>query len=1542
MRRLHALLLVGLLLVPALAQDDEAGGSEGFFSLAVNRTFGPGEKPVVQLYGSGVQVVEMRVYRINNPVKFFQSLEEAHRFGTAPQPRPVAGAEEAKTPLEKFHRFKRRTQVWVRNVFRAQFSGDARAEIRRSMYTPPSRKAAPSAVNYAAVPVLNPQQLVSTWQQPLTRANPWESSSIPLEIPGKGVYVVEATDGKLRAFTIVQVTELVVLTKGAPGRMMARVVRRDTGEGVPDCAVSAWSKKLQLARTVTESDGRVEFEVEGENLGDVIVLAKKGEDFAATAAYGYSLGASGERNWVGYVYTDRPVYRPGHEVKYRAVLRAQMGAGYRIPSAREVDIDIQDSEGNSVVKQKAAVSALGTVNGSFTVPETAALGYYQLEVKSGAAQVSGSFQVEEYRKPEYEVKVTPSKRRVLQGEAVEAAIEARYYFGEPVANAKVKYAVHKTRYWYPAYADDLDEEQGQEAGGDWVDEQADEQEGTLDADVRLKVKIETRLDGHDARYRIEARVTDDANREIAGAGSVLATVGSFVAHVEPAQYVVERGQRAAFLVELRDYDGNPVTGDFSARVRRWEWNRGGGGPSVYETTGRTDAQGRGRFELAAERSGSFLAEVTARTPEGREVRDTAYVWVSGPGDAWGGSRQERLQIVTDKKSYRPGETARVLIVTGVPKASLLIGYEGKDLFGTQTLNIEGPSTTIEVPIKREYTPNFFVAVTFLRDGQLYQGLKNIKVPPIDQQLAVTLTSSKAEYKPGEPATFTIEAKDRDGRPSSAEFSLGVVDEAIYAVRREMLPEMLSFFYGNSWNRVSYSSSLSYYFQGEAGKRPMQLARLKAPSLAQLKPERLVDPSIRKAFPDTAFWAASLRTDGGGRASAQFSFPDALTTWRATARGVTEDTRVGSAVHRVIVRKNLVLRLTTPRFLREGDEVTVSALVQNYLAETKKARVSLDVQGLEVLEGGVREVEVPSKGTAKVDYRLKARPGAKAVLLGKALTNEESDGLELTLPVLPFGVKLTDARSGSIAAPSGEGAATLVFPAKSVETSRGLEISVTPSIAGTLFGALEYLTGFPYGCVEQTMSSFVPNIVVSRTLQDLNLKSKVDPAELRKMVRAGVDRLNGFQHEDGGWGWWKDDASHPFMTPYVLAGLEQARRAGYNVETGALERAAEWIRQNQEAKGTQPDQRAYMAYAMALHGAANRPVLDKAFAARPSMTAYGLAFLGLALREAKDPRGEEIAAQLEGMAQQTEVEAWWPSQRDQLLDFSVDATPETTAYAMKFLTAARPQSPLLPKAAAWLVNHRGGGYYWTSTKQTAMVIHGVADYLKLGGELKPNSQVTVSVNGRQVLTRRFTEADALAPGAVTLKLAPSEFGGSKADVKVTKSGDGRVYWSARATYYSTEDSVSRGDGGMGISREYFKLAAAKVSDRIVYDLQPLQGPLAPGDTVAVRLTLKAPGQRFLMIEDPIPAGAELIERDQLYQLNEQPRWWGYTYTRRELRDDRVALFQTYFDGAEARDYVYLMKIVNPGLYRVSPGRAEPMYQPGTMATSSSRTMEVRKP
>src|SRR5205085_5909964 len=126
--------------------------------------------------------------------------------------------------------------------------------------------------------------------------------------------------------------------------------------------------------------------------------------------------------------------------------------------------------------------------------------------------------------------------------------------------------------------------------------------------------------------------------------------------------------------------------------------------------------------------------------------------------------------------------------------------------------------------------------------------------------------------------------------------------------------------------------------------------------------------------------------------------------------------------------------------------------------------------------------------------------------------------------------------------------------------------------------------YPYGCVEQTMSSFLPNIIVTQAVRDLKLKATYDEASLQQKIRAGLERLYNFQHEDGGWGWWETDESHPFMTAYVVAGLAQAKAAGIQVDPERIDKGGQWIGKSfaSDAK-LASDLRAYMQYALVVAG-----------------------------------------------------------------------------------------------------------------------------------------------------------------------------------------------------------------------------------------------------------------------------------------------------------------------------------------------------------------------
>ena len=743
---------------------------------------------------------------------------------------------------------------------------------------------------------------------------------------------------------------------------------------------------------------------------------------------------------------------------------------------------------------------------------------------------------------------------------------------------------------------------------------------------------------------------------------------------------------------------------------------------------------------------------------------------------------------------------------------------------------------------------------------------------------------------------------------------------------------------------SRNTSFNFYFYGEAGTKSPLLAKLNGglfhPRMAQVKPgSDLIVPKVRKAFPDTAYWNPNVHTGADGHARVTFTFPDSLTTWRTTIRGMTDDGKAGGAVTRVLVRKNLIVRLAAPRFFRQGDEVTLRVIAHNYLETAKDVTFALDVSGVEVVGGQTQKVNIPAKGESYVDWRVRAHATGNAVFTAKALTNEESDALEMTLPVLPFGVKQRAAGSGVVFSGTGQNQWSYNYPANSDAGSRGVTITIAPSVAGTVFDALDYLTSYPWGCTEQTMSSFLPDLIVAQAVDKLHLKSPIERATLNDMVNAGMERLNSFQHDDGGWGWWPDDPSRVFMTAYVVSGLGQAKDAGYKIEEYRLNRGRQWLYSALKAHPDMiPDLRAYVVYALATTGGAPKDAIDQAWQSRNKLSDEGVALVGLALDAGGDGRAKEAAQLLEKKAKTSDSDAYWTGNYDGLLEYWDDTSDETTAFALKLLTRQDRSSGLLPKAALWLGKHRSGGY-WYSTKQTAMVIGGLTDYLALSGELANSSDVEVLVNGASAGTRHFGPDDGFAlPWRIKVPAAQVGNGGQ---ITVRKSGNGITYWSTESAWYSADKRLYQsGQLALNITRDYYVLQKnqPKPTDPITYDLVPIKGPVHVGDIVAVRLALSGSSWKYLLAEDPIPAGTEFLPNTGLYTLNHKPDWWADWFTRKEFHDDRAAFFNTEFSGR--REYVYLLKAVNPGKFVISPAQTGPMYQSNVEATTDPATLEVQ--
>jgi hypothetical protein len=256
-------------------------------------------------------------------------------------------------------------------------------------------------------------------------------------------------------------------------------------------------------------------------------------------------------------------------------------------------------------------------------------------------------------------------------------------------------------------------------------------------------------------------------------------------------------------------------------------------------------------------------------------------------------------------------------------------------------------------------------------------------------------------------------------------------------------------------------------------------------------------------------------------------------------------------------------------------------------------------------------------------------------------------------------------------------------------------------------------------------------------------------------------------------------------------------------------------------------------------------------------------------------------------------------------------------------------------------NRDNGYWWDSTEQTAMVISGLTDYLANSQELNADFDADVRVNGASLGHRHFTPADALAGTTLDVTI-PAGKPAAHNTIDIARTGSGRAYWIAQGTYFSTEHKLyQQGNLSLNVTRDYFRLTPAKDKNgNIVYNLDPLKGTAQIGDILAVHIAVSGSPAKYLFLEDPIPAGTEFLQNEDSYNIVARPTDWTWWYTRREFHDDRAVIFATDFSGHQ--ESFYLLKVVNPGSFEISPAHVEPMYQPGIQATSDELHLDVSDP
>ncbi|MEZ7956668.1 MAG: alpha-2-macroglobulin family protein [Rubritalea sp.] len=1025
----------------------------------------------------------------------------------------------------------------------------------------------------------------------------------------------EMSDGK-KFYTMVWLDDMMLASRQVTGGTLYITADAETGKPIAgvELLVRGYKterlkekKLLRKYNTITKS-----FKAVTDENGQVIlkngektdrnfqwtVEARKGDMRAWTGINGiwswHNDQNSNYQSRKAFCITSQPVYKPESEVQGKFWVRDVKYDLGKISNygGRTFCIVMTDPQGQKFGKpQKVVSDEYGGVPFSVELPDDAKLGMYRIQLRfdheNGSYAGSGNFRVEKYKKPEYQVKVDAPSIPVQLGDTFEATIKANYYHGAPVTNATVKVKVlrhtHNSR-WFPYGKWDwlygggygwMDVERSWYPGWSqwgcrcplpfWYGRNRSQPELVLDEEMQIgedgtvKVKVNSALaklvhGNDDHRYEIKVEVVDASRRTIFGSGSVLATRKPFQVTTWLNRGYALAGERIQASIAANTLDSRKVNGWVSTTlykvtsdakgqlketvVRQWERKRFSG-----ETA---------RIDFKVDQAGQYRLVNLVTDEKGREVEGAILFSVRGPAGEQGEVRYNDIELITDKRTYAPGETVKLLVNTKRKNSTVMLFVRGSNK--RELITLTGNSQVVEIPVSLGDMPNFFVEAMTISDARVHTQVREIIVPPAKRTLNVAIVPNAEKYKPQEKGTVKIKVTDEDGEPVTGDCVLAIYDKSLeYISGGSNVAEIKSFFW--KWRRQYQSgrwqqsvviaggnvvkkgqlnmSNLGAFghqlgldrlegaaVEQESAKLSKSISRVANAPMAMRSEAKsdsrgddafsakdaekeMVDGGanqpdilIRKDFADLIKWSGSVKLDENGMAEVPVEYPDNLTTWKIQTWAMAHGTRVGHGSAEVITSKDLIIRLQAPRFFVEKDEVVLSAVVHNYHATAADAKVSLELEGgsLELIKGELTQaVKLAAKnGEERINWRVKVTREGEAIIRMKVITGNDTDAMEMTFPVYVHGMMKQMAWSREVEPGKDSAKITIEVPKERRPADSRLEVRFSPTIAGAIVDALPYLAEYPYGCTEQTLNRFVPTVITQKILKDMG----VDLEEVR--------------------------------------------------------------------------------------------------------------------------------------------------------------------------------------------------------------------------------------------------------------------------------------------------------------------------------------------------------------------------------------------------------------------------------------------------------------
>ncbi len=1384
-----------------------------------------------------------------------------------------------------------------------------------------------------------------------------------------------------------------------------------------------------------------------------------------------------------FVNIDRPIYRLGDNVGFKFIVRKIDETGTKnIGSGQKVWIDIVNPDGEAALERKDfKTDNWGAFAYEVAIPkENMSEGSYTLTVHTPDGQSeSFKFEVRQFRKPEFNVKVEPLNKVSFFGDKLRLKVAGNYYFGGPVTGASVKYSV-STSGDHEAKSALFQQPMSQDSELYYLGSLQDVHGiATTDSTGEAIIEIDTKelkaslpkdkYSFGDVDYEVKVSMTDPTNyRSESGSARAVCTPANLALNLKVPASTVGAGQPITVEVEAGRYEGQlpeqtAVKVDLCSFVQT--------SPESEKSTTKVASQevvigkdGKAKISIptTANLAGSYQIVCKGVDEKGRTASSVTSVYITGS------TKTNPLTMAFEKRVYKVGEEAKLALSTNLKKdesADVLVCVEGLKIYDYRIAHITGPSGTVTVPVRGAYSqsPAAIVTAVFVdKEHTPHLTSEYLHIDPASHNISLQIVPDKKQYRPADKAKFLIKATYDDGSPAAnAALCFAMYDLPLDAVAKEygistdyriedsffcdtfencvltrysfqepfvskldtrypdwgvcaqvcLAPVTLPLYIisnlkmGSSYDESEYYRTHTHDLEaaGPGGGTAEPDDRKDAPA-TRAKPQQpkgsveqaqrssartqydLPEPRLRKNFTTVAAWFPNCITNDKGETQVTVALPDDVTAWKCDCLAIDTEAKIGSETSAVIVAQEIIARLGLPRFFTDSDKTTIEGSVHNYCDQAQTVNLTLAVTPqLKVGEPLTTKLTVAKDGVATYKWPVEIVGTGEASITLKAVGQSAGDALVRKLPCKALGYRVFLTKCGSIKEDKGSRSFPLNIPPEAKLPTGSFEMTLASSQIGPVLGSFESLIDYPYGCTEQTLSRLIPSVVAKRLEHDLKVPlSNAARDKFQQVFDMSMPKLEKYQHSDGGWGWWETDTSDKFMTAQVLEGFYLLNKLDYSIDSSRTDRGVEYLysatndlSSHQQWNVESSIDHAKAIYVLSMYEKDLLPI-QKAWqlAKLQQLPPEALAYLSMAFKKLGDEetakmyysrllelKNESRDASEINWDHTNEMVSKFYTAKDRSGDYTYRFSGvETTALALRAAVAMEPKKEeLINPIVRWLIASRDENG-WNNTKCTSQVFVAMLER-ELAANPTQKTKYTVRVSSPEKLLSmlQFDKPIEMTTRSVRAGINPAP-----AYIKIEKDGPGLLYYTSLLQYDRT---LRNGQGSIAtskperlkIEREFFRLVPYDKDKKLLtrdqaetgvsfYVTEPMGGePLKAGDVILMRVSVDSPiSVPYVLIESALPSGAEVL-RKPVQVINkdefkadfkpseEDARTWGW-WDSQQVLDDRMGFFvRSLMPGKCSVDA--LIKMERPGEFGVNPVSLQSMYSKEIQGYSTAHWLKV---